>query len=55
VHAQNHGKMHKEEKFVGKFANRAQADDDKEGESDGGEDSGLDKFHLESSWFQATE
>jgi hypothetical protein len=45
--------MQKEEKFVGSLANRAQTDDDKEGESSDGEDSVLNEFLVESSWSQA--
>lgn len=54
VHAQNHGKM-QEEEFVGGFANRAQADNDEEGESTNGEGSSLDRLRLERFWFQAKE
>ena len=54
-HAHNHNKMKAEEKFVGGLANRAQANDNKEGESANGKDSNLNELLVERSRFHATE
>lgn len=53
VNSQSHDKMQKEEKLVGRLANGAQAADDEETESSDSEDSNLDKYRVDGSWFQA--
>ena len=55
MYAHSHNKMKKVEKFVGSLANGTQANNDKEAESNDGENSDLDELHMDGSRSQAEE